>query len=62
MDGIRRLAVDGFMQSISIVIEQIFGQEVIQASLAGYEEQTEELVFQRLKEPLDFSVRLRMLD
>jgi len=62
MDAIRRLAFDGFMQSISIVIEQIFVQEANKAHLARYKEQTEKLVFQRLKEPFDFSVRLRMPD
>jgi hypothetical protein len=36
MDGIRRLAVYGFMKSITIVIEQVFGQEAIKALLARY--------------------------
>jgi hypothetical protein len=45
-----------------IVVIHVFEQEAIKARLARYKEQTEKLIFQRLKEPLDLPVRLRMPD
>lgn len=59
-DRIWGLAVQGFMKAIAIVVGEVFVQELVQAFLAGEKEQAKEFVFQRLKEPLDLAVRLRM--
>jgi hypothetical protein len=45
-----------------IVVTHVFEQEPIKARLAHYKEQTEKLTFQRLKEPFDLPVRLRVPD
>ena len=62
MDVIRCLAFDGLMETVSVVVKQIFRQYPVESSLAGEKEQAKEFLLQGLKEPLDLSIGLRMSD
>lgn len=62
MHGVRRLSVDSLMQPELIVVKKILGQKSVAVALASQKEKAHKLILQRLKEPLDFAVGLRVSD
>ncbi len=62
MHGIWRLSIDSLMQPELIVVKKILGQKSVEMPLASQKEKTHKLIFQRLKEPLDLAVGLRVSD